>query len=254
MSLVSVPDASDVIHLIDQVVDEVGARLREVDTTTMTGVRPGQYVVDVHADALAVERLVAAGFAVLSEETGLHHASRPLTAIVDPLDGSTNASRGVPWYATAVCVVDDDGPWVAVVGDHASGRRYRAIRGRGATLDGRPLSAAGTTRLDQAIVGISGWPPMPMGWMQYRALGAAALDLCLVAEGVLDGYVDCSTDAHGVWDYAASVLICAEAGVEVVDAWGRPLIELDPAARRTPVAGATKQVLDDLLAARQRFR
>jgi fructose-1,6-bisphosphatase/inositol monophosphatase family enzyme len=85
-------------------------------------------------------------------------------------------------------------------------------------------------------------------------LGASALDLCLVAAGTLDGYVDCVADAHGVWDYAAATLICAEAGVPVVDAHGRDLIHLDPSARRTPVAAATPALLDQLVAARNDHR
>jgi fructose-1,6-bisphosphatase/inositol monophosphatase family enzyme len=253
MTPASTPDLQATVHLIDQVIDAIGRRLEEVDTAALTGIRPGQYVADLHANDLAVTRFVEAGFAVLSEETGLHHRERRLTVIVDPLDGSTNASRRIPWYATAVCVVDEVGPWIAVVGDHASGRRYRAVRGGGATVDGRPLIPSDVEHLDAAIVGLSGLPPHHLGWQQFRALGAVALDLCLVAGGELDGFVDCSVDAHGVWDYAASVLICAEVGVQVVDAWGRDLVVLDPSARRTPVAGATPALLDSLVAARRGF-
>lgn len=253
MTPASTTDPQATVHLIDEVIDAIGRRLAEVDTAALTGVRPGQYVADLHADDLAVTRFVDAGFAVLSEETGLHHPERRLTLIVDPLDGSTNASRGIPWYATAVCVVDEIGPWIAVVGDHGSGRRYRAVRGGGATVDGRPLIPSDVERLDDAIIGVSGLPPHHAGWQQFRAFGAVALDLCSVAGGVLDGYVDFSVDAHGVWDYAASVLICAEVGVEVVDAWGRDLVVLDPSARRTPVAGATSALLDSLITARRGF-
>ena len=83
---------------------------------------------------------------------------------------------------------------------------------------------------------------------------AVALDLCLVAAGVLDGSVDCVDEAHGVWDYLASVLICREAGVVVADLHGRDLAVLDHTARRTPIAGATVQLFDQLLAARQQIR
>ena len=72
------------------------------------------------------------------------------------------------------------------------------------------------------------------------ALGAVALDLCAVAEGTLDGYVDASgPSAHGAWDYLGGALVCAEAGAVVADALGRDLNVLDPAARRTPVAAGT---------------
>jgi len=178
--------------------------------------------------------------------------------VMDPLDGSTNASRGVPWYATALCLVDDDGPAVALVAGQASGERFAAVRGEGAwrgrgraggPLGGR-LRPSRCDRLGDALVGISG-APLGGGWAQFRALGASALDLCLVAAGTLDGFVDMSPDAHGVWDYVAASLICAEAGAVVVDAFGRDLVVVDHTARRTPVAAATPDLLDALLAARR---
>ena len=60
-----------------------------------------------------------------------------------------------------------------------------------------------------------------------------------------------SVDAHGVWDYLAGALVCEEAGCPVVDALGRELAVLDHAARRTPVAAATPELLDTLLARRR---
>src|SRR5947199_225704 len=77
------------------------------------------------------------------------------------------------------------------------------------------------TTIGDAVIGLSGWPPSHLGWAQYRALGAVALDLCAVACGVLDGYVDCSHDAHGPWDYLGGALVCREAGAVVTDAHGR---------------------------------
>ena len=74
-----------------------------------------------------------------------------------------------------------------------------------------------------------------------------------MATGVLDGYVDCSFDAHGSWDYLGGMLVCLEAGACVVDAAGRDLVVLDHGARRTPVAAATPGLLDQLLAARSSF-
>ena len=96
-------------------------------------------------------------------------------------------------------------------------------------------------------------PPGWLGWKQYRALGAAALDLCAVAAGVVDAYIDCSASAHGPWDYLGGLLVCAEAGAVVADATGAELVVLDHAARRTPVAAATPLLLDECLAARRTF-
>jgi fructose-1,6-bisphosphatase/inositol monophosphatase family enzyme len=72
----------------------------------------------------------------------------------------------------------------------------------------------------------------------------------MVACGVFDAYVDCDTEAHGVWDYLASTLICGEAGASVVDAMGRDLVVLDRSARRTPVAASTPALREALVAAR----
>lgn len=238
------------VAVLHEVADAVAAALGDLDDWGLAGTRAGQYRSDLAADAVAVERLVAAGFGVLSEETGRHHPDRPTTVVVDPLDGSTNADRGIPWFATSLCAVDADGPVGAVVVDLARGVRFEAVRGGGARRDGRPIVPSGRAVLDDAVVGLSGWPGRHLGWRQYRALGAAALDLCAVADGTLDGYVDCSVDAHGSWDYLGGWLVCREAGAAVADAHGRELVVLDHAARRTPVAGATTALLDQLLAAR----
>ena len=104
--------------------------------------------------------------------------------------------------------------------------------------------------LGDSVIGLSGLPDRHLGWAQFRALGAAALDLCAVADGTLDGYVDCSVDAHGSWDYLGGLLVCREAGASVADAHGRELVSLDHGARRTPVAGATPDLLAALVAAR----
>lgn len=217
------------------------------------GTRDGQYLSDVAADEAALGVLRRAGLGAMSEETGLHDGDRDIVVVLDPVDGSTNASRDLPWYATSLCAVDRDGARAALVVDQAGGARFEARRGGGATVDGRPLRPSGATELSESIVGLSGYPPWWFGWKQYRALGAVALDLCAVAGGRLDAYVDCSPSAHGAWDYLGGMLICQEAGAAVDDAWGRPLVTLDHRARRTPVAAATPALLDAALAERRRF-
>ena len=258
----TVPGVSlPVLALFHDVADEIGRLLVVATDWGASGRREGQYAIDVVTDGAAVPLLHAAGYAVLSEESG--HTEPPSgpaagVVVIDPVDGSTNASRGVPWFATALCLVDDDGPAVALVANQASGDRFAAIRGRGAWRGrgrtagpgGVALAASGCTAPGDAFVGISGRPDGDYGWAQFRAFGASALDLCLVAAGTLDGFVDMSPDAHGVWDYLAASLICAEVGAPVVDALGRDLVVLDHDARRTPVGAATPELLAALLAVR----
>jgi myo-inositol-1(or 4)-monophosphatase len=239
-----------------EVADAVAAQLAGVVDWAESGRRRGQYRADVGADDVAVPMLLESGFAVLSEESGRSGPGSGLVVVVDPLDGSTNASRGLRWFATALCLVDEHGPAVALVADQASGERWWATRGGGAFRGQHAapvaLTPSACRRPENAIVGISGPPTGDYGWAQFRALGAAALDLCLVAAGVLDAYVDMSHDAHGVWDYLAGALICREAGAVVADAGGRELTVVDHAARRTPVAAATPELLDALIAVRRR--
>lgn len=237
--------------------EAVQRALGDLDDWGLAGTRAGQYRSDLAADAACLAVLDDAGLGWLSEESGVEHPDRQVTVHVDPVDGSTNASRGIPWYATSLCAVDALGPRAAVVVNLASGRRYEAVRAGGATVDGRALEPSGATELGRSVIGLSGYPNQHLGWKQYRALGAAALDLCAVAEGVLDGYLDCSPSAHGSWDYAAGLLVCSEAGLQVVDAFDRPL--LDPATvrhvdRRTPVVGATETLTAQLVDARRRLR
>lgn len=208
------------------------------------GTRPGQHHSDLVADRVATTAILEAGLGVCSEESGLQEADRPIVVVLDPLDGSTNAAQGIPWYATSLCAVDGSGALAAVVANLASGERYRATRGAGADRDGRPIHPSAVGDLSEAVIGLSGYPARHLRWRQYRALGAAALDLCAVADGRLDGFVDCHS--HGPWDYLGALLVCREAGAAVVDAEGRELTTTDPRARRTLLAANGESLLDDL--------
>src|SRR2546423_14208210 len=141
----------------------------------LAGRRPGQHHSDLVADAAALAVLDRAGVGVLSEESGLHGVERPVLVVLDPVDGSTNAARRLPWFATSMCALDDDGPLVAVVVNQATGERFEAVRGGGARVDGRPLSPSRCSTLGTSVLGLSGWPGRHLGWRQMRALGAVAL-------------------------------------------------------------------------------
>jgi len=243
------------LALLHEVADAVAAAFAGVADFGPSGVKEGQYALDVVANDAALPLLRAAGLGVLSEESEFEAGSTGEVVVIDPIDGSTNASRGLPWFATAMCVVDEDGPSVALVVNQASGDRFWATRGGGAFRNGHRIAPSSCTDVGDSIVGLNGLPPHPLGYRQSRVYGAAALDLCMVACGVLDGYVDCDDrspqGAHGVWDYLASVLILREAGAVVEDLQGRDLVVLEHAARRTPVAAATPELLAALASARR---
>ena len=241
----------DRLSLLHEVADAVAAAFAEVRDFGPSGHRDGQYTLDVVANDAALVVLRRAGVGVLSEESEFEPGRTGEVVVIDPIDGSTNASRGVRYFATAMCLVDADGPSVALVANQATGERYWALRGGGAWCDGVRIGPTDCTDVADAIVGLNGLPPHPLGYRQSRVLGAVALDLCHVAAGVFDGYVDCVVEAHGAWDYLASVMICREAGAHVVDLHGRDLLVLEPSARRTPIAAATPELLAQLLASRR---
>ncbi|HEX2273694.1 MAG TPA: inositol monophosphatase [Acidimicrobiales bacterium] len=240
----------EVLELLSASAAAVRRALDGLDDWGPAGTRTGQYRSDLAADDAAFEVLEAAGVGVLSEESGLHHGDRELLVVVDPVDGSTNASRGIPWFATSLCALDAQGPLAALVVNQATGERFEAVRGAGATRDGGPMGPTACRSLGDALLGLTSVPPQRLGWRQVRSLGAAALDLCAVACGQLDAYVDWSQNAHGPWDYLGGMLVLLEAGAAVADALGRDLVTRDATARRIPVAAATPELLAEVVAAR----
>ncbi len=135
-------DDAGLLDLLHSTADVVASALGDVADWGLAGTREGQYKSDIAADEAAVRHLLAGGVGVLSEETGLHEPGRDVVVVVDPLDGSTNASRGVSWFATSLAAVDRDGVRASVVADLVHGTRFEAVRGggRGATARwcGRP--------------------------------------------------------------------------------------------------------------------
>ena len=239
------------LQVLHDAASAVAGALSGLEDWGPSGNRPDQYRSDVVADRAAVEVLTGAGLGVFSEESGLHGPERAVRVVIDPVDGSTNASRGLPWWATSLCALDEAGPLASVVVNQATGTRFEASRGGGARRDGRPLAPSGCRSMDRAIVAFSGYPARYVGWAQYRSLGAAALDLCAVACGQLDAFIDCAAMSLAPWDYLGAMLICTEGGARVGEAQGRDLVVAEGDGRRTIVAAATPELLDEALRARQ---
>jgi len=167
--------------------------------------------------------------------------------VLDPVDGSTNCSRAIPYWATSICALDADGALAGLVVNQATGVCVTAVRGAGAFRDGVRLRASPVERVDESMVYLTGTPPAALPWKQFRALGSAALGLCEIAAGSLDGLVDAG-GFHAPWDYLAGYLACIEAGAVVRDGKGRELVTDDIAARRQLIAAGTPALADALMA------
>ncbi len=248
----------DLLGLLRVVAEAIADVLSEGVSWSPAPGHPGQHVGDVVADGIAVQLLGGAGLALLSEESGERPPSGVpsapeagrfppgLLAVVDPVDGSTNAAHGLPFYATSLAILDATGVRVGLVQNLASGLRYEAVRGHGARRAGAPLAPVGPVPPAAAVVACNGWPAHPLGVAQLRMLGSAALELCAVADGTLDGYVDASAAGLAPWDYLAALLVCREVGVLVAEREGAELEVVDAAARRRPVAAVSSVLLDAL--------
>ncbi|HEY7438974.1 MAG TPA: inositol monophosphatase family protein [Acidimicrobiia bacterium] len=211
--------------------------------------REGQYAIDLIADEAALRVLAGRHLTVVSEESGVSEGSDgDVIIVMDPIDGSSNAVRDIPYWATALCAMDRSGPLAALVVNQATGCSWTAVRGDGARREGERIHVSTVERVEDAVVALSTFPSRVLAWKQFRAFGSCALALCDVACGALDGYVD-GGSIHAPWDYLASVLICQEAGATVADVGGRPLAVADPSARRQLLCAATPMLADGLRAA-----
>ena len=204
--------------------------------------RPGQYALDLVADAAVLPILHEADVAVVSEESGRSgRDDAAVTVVLDPVDGSTNCSRDIPYWSISLCAVDADGPLCALVTNQATGVRTTAVRGAGAWRDGEGVTPSAVKQVRDAVVCFSGTPQQRLPWKQFRSLGSAALELCDVATGALDAYL---TSWQAPWDYLGGLLVCREAGAVVVDAHGGELVVTEIDARRQLLAAATPELLD----------
>ena len=145
--------------------------------------------------------------------------------IVDPIDGTVNYLYGLPTYAVSVAVAVHDVVEVGVVLNPATGEEWTAARGHGATRDGTPIRVRDRVPLAQSLIATGFNYEQPVRARQAEAIarmlpqvrdirraGSCALDLCAVASGLLDGYVE---EGPMEWDDAAGGLIAREAGATV---------------------------------------
>lgn len=188
---------------------------------------------DLRAEELIVGELEARmpGVAVLAEEGGGRgETSQGPCWLVDPIDGTVNFAHGLPLFAVSLAFEVDARPLAGVVAAPALDWTFAGYRGGGATMNQRPMVVSEVERLDRAMLA-TGFPYDRATtrhnfeqWERFlcsagacRRLGAASLDLCLVARGWLDGYWE--TRLHA-WDLAAGALLVEEAGGKVTGITG----------------------------------
>jgi myo-inositol-1(or 4)-monophosphatase len=191
--------------------------------------------VDEHAERVIKEILLGAfpSYGMLAEEGGRLSGEEDARWIVDPLDGTTNYAHKLPIFAVSIALERASEVVLGVVYDPMREETFVAERGAGATLNGEPIRVSDTKVLIRALM-VTGFPydrgevptalelfgRFTMLTQSMRRLGSAALDLCYVASGRLDGFYERGVHA---WDVGAGALIAEEAGGKVTDYRGGQL-------------------------------
>lgn len=160
--------------------------------------------------------------AIMGEEGEDHAGTSGVRWIVDPIDGTVNYLYGLPEWAVSIAVEIDDEVVAGVVINGSTGVEYAAVRGAGATRDGQPIGVRPTPPLAERLV-LTGFgyrsdvrahqaacvAALLPQVRDIRRMGSCALDLCHVADGSGDGYVE---EGPSPWDYSAGGLVLTEAG------------------------------------------
>ncbi|NDF72235.1 MAG: hypothetical protein EB138_04595 [Actinobacteria bacterium] len=184
---------ADILGVLHETADAVFGVLNANTDWGLSGKRATQYSVDLRADAAALEVLHAAGIAVMSEESGRtgEWNDDSIIVVMDPLDGSTNASRRVPWYATALAAVDSSGHRASLVANQFTNEnRWTATRGGGAFHNGERISFESWSRQWLA----RSRDRMSLSWVQpgcsvreslpiLRRLGRGCQQSCVITSG-----------------------------------------------------------------------
>ena len=180
---------------------------------------------------LAVFRSRKVCRALLSEEAGmvLDIGGESGIAYLDPVDGSFNAGVGIPFYALSIGLSDGEKMVAGYVRNLANGETFTAVRGNGSFLNGKPIHVSKKTELNTAAMSVYARAPELISLLEKglrtrrgRKFGASALELCYVACGRIEGFLDLRNTLR-ITDAAAGMFICEEAGGIVTSPDGSPV-------------------------------
>lgn len=225
---------------------------REALVTEAKGPQDYVSLADREVEALIVRRLAEQlpDDSTLAEEGG--GTTGETVWVIDPIDGTTNFLRGIPFWCVSIAFVWRGVTEIGVVRDPLRDHLFTARRGEGARLNGAEIRVTGRASLDDALIGFGyGGKSDPAAFAvtarailerraEFRRLGSAALTMCYVAAGRLDGFWQ---EHLSAWDALAAMLVIREAGGRTNDflAGGGLL-------RGNHVLGSTPALFDDLAA------
>jgi myo-inositol-1(or 4)-monophosphatase len=217
--------------------------------------------IDLAAEETIVDTLQeqSISFTLISEESGIKEYGRnphKVYITTDPIDGTTNLTRGIPFYATSIAVSTKpelSTVHTALVTDLHHNVTFTAQTGKGARRNGRTIRPSANTLLEEAVVGmdmntfqieklVPSLTSLAKNMKHTRHLGANALELCYVADGTTDAFIDIRGRLRAT-DMAAAWLVIREAGAIITTPEGEPLkARLDPKQKVHFIAAANPDI------------
>jgi myo-inositol-1(or 4)-monophosphatase len=229
------------VHAVD-IARSAGAALLELyNQPHQTSFKHSRFDIVTEGDKAAEAIIIAALRAaypqhrIISEEGGgdADSADADYCWFIDPVDGTTNFANNLPHFAVSIALTDSQfRPIIGVVNAPVLGEIYSAAVGLGSDVNGRPLRVSQTDQLEDAVLcsgfassrktdeedNLRQWAHLQMTCRGLRQFGAAALDMCYVAAGKIDGFWELKLKP---WDFMAGMLIITEAGGVVSDLKGQ---------------------------------
>jgi len=210
--------------------------------------------IDKIAEEIAME-VIGEKANILSEEAGFLDNGADYTMVIDPIDGTRNAVHGIPFYCVSIAIGKRnsmiDEVEYGIVKNLATGDVYEAFKGKGAYLNGSRIEVS-RNHSDIIFVLTLGESGNERTWRKanmhtIRAMGAAALEMCLVASGAAHAYF-MPKESLRVTDFAAGCLIVREAGGEVYNSNGEILnVPYSLNVRSSVLAVADDMIMEALL-------
>lgn len=200
---------------------------------------------DSETEDLIASRLLAVfpHDGILGEERGHRGGDTNALWVIDPIDGTANYVRGLPYWCVAIALMVEGRIELGLIYDAVADKLYTARHGHGAFCNGKPISVSDTVLLDRACIGIGyghGEAPGPHAAIidrllgahcQYRRLGSGLLLMALTASGGLDGFYELKMKA---WDALAGLILVREAGGLTNDYEAGGLEKAEPVLMLTP--------------------
>jgi myo-inositol-1(or 4)-monophosphatase len=191
------------------------------------------------------------GDCFLGEEAGFQNKGSSTIWIVDPIDGTSNFIRRIPFWCVSVGIAVDLRPVIGVVYDPVRDELYHSLAGEGAFRNDAAIAVSGVDSLDQAMVGLGFSYRRPIrehaaavesclaAHCEYNRLGSGSLSLAYVADGRLDGYWEGHMNS---WDAAGGLALVLEAG-----GWSSDFFAGGGLENGNPILAATPRLAEPLM-------